>query len=244
MAKSKFIHGEEAVEEAFFEAIPLQKILILKDHPIQDDELWQQIKQSGVPIQEVPYQKLRREGAKKDTKVIAEKAPIAYYESSDLVTSLFEEGRTPRLAFLDGITDVRNLGAIARSALCFDFHGLIIPHKNSAMVTHDAIHTSSGALEFLPVCREPTISHAIQKLKSYGLLINACSEKGEENVMRANFTNPSGLVFGSEEKGISSAVLKQCDGHYFIPMSGPVGSLNVSVAAAVCFYEALRQNHS
>ena len=242
MSKTRYFFGDEAIEEAWLEGTPLQKIFVLKGKKRRDDDIWNEIMKSGIPVQEVPPQKLRRTGAGPQTQIIAEKAPLPYHKSSDLITHLFDQGNSPRFALLDGVTDVGNFGAIARSALCFKMHGLVIPHKNSAQVTDDAIHTSSGALHYLPVCRENSILHAVRELKNYGMSIIACSEKGDKNIAEVDFDQPFGLVLGSEEKGISGQVLEQCNEHVYIPIGGQVGSLNVSAAAAVAFYEASIRN--
>ena len=154
---------------------------------------------------------------------------------------LFEEGVLPFVVVLDGITDVRNFGAIARTAECAGADAIVIPERGSVSVGADAVKTSAGALHHLPVCREASTLSAVRYLKASGFNVVAVSEKADINYTTASYTVPTALVLGAEDTGISPEVIRQCDTFVSIPMFGHIGSLNVSVAAGVLMYEVVRQ---
>jgi 23S rRNA (guanosine2251-2'-O)-methyltransferase len=154
---------------------------------------------------------------------------------------IFEKGEDPLLLVLDGISDVRNFGAIVRSAECLGAHAVIIPEKGSARITSDAIKTSAGALHTLPVCREKSILRAAEYLKESGIRVISATEKAEKEARSADFKGPLAIILGSEEKGISRELLSLSDQEIRIPLKGNISSLNVSVAAGILLYEAVRQ---
>jgi 23S rRNA (guanosine2251-2'-O)-methyltransferase len=157
------------------------------------------------------------------------------------VVRVMERGETPLLLLLDGVTDVRNFGAIARSAECAGAHALVLPAKGAAPINADALKTSSGALSRIPVCRTPNLQSAIYYLKDSGLQLVAATEKADDVLYNCDFRLPTALVMGAEDAGISKPVLKLADRQVRIPLQGAIGSLNVSAAAAVALFEAVRQ---
>jgi len=157
------------------------------------------------------------------------------------VPFLFEEGKNPLFVMLDGITDVRNFGAIARTCECAAVDAVIIPAKNSVTVNADAVKTSAGALHTLPVCREQNLKDTLQFLKSSGFHIVAATEKGDYDYTKADYTGPMCIIMGAEDKGVSYDNLALCDEWVKIPMLGTIESLNVSVAAGILIYEAVKQ---
>ncbi len=199
------------------------------------------LRQREVPFQFVPVEKLNRISRINHQGVIAMISAITWYDVAQIIPALYENGETPFLLVLDGITDVRNFGAVARTALCGGVHAIVVPAKGSAMAGPDAIKTSAGALHTIPVCRAQSLPEAVRFLKESGLKIIAATEKAEILYHEAGMGGPAALVMGSEEKGISPAVLELADMTVKIPVSGPVKSLNVSAAAAVLIYEIARQ---
>jgi 23S rRNA (guanosine2251-2'-O)-methyltransferase len=157
---------------------------------------------------------------------------------------LFEQGKVPAVVLLDGITDVRNLGAIARNAECAGFNAMVIPAKGSAQINADAIKTSAGALNSLPVCRVSNLSDTVKYLHECGLQIIAATEKAQDNIYQADFIQPTAIILGSEDTGIDPKLLKMADQLVRIPLLGAIQSLNVSAAAAVVFYEMVRQRRT
>ena len=168
---------------------------------------------------------------------------IEYGSLEVLVPGLFEQGRVPFILALDGITDVRNMGALARTAECAGVDALLIPVKGSAQINADAIKTSSGALHNLPVCRTENLTQSLEFLKNSGLKIIAASEGGDSNYYGTELTGPISLIIGSEEKGVSDSVLKIVDQNVKISVSGKISSLNASVAGGILMYEVLRQRN-
>jgi len=168
---------------------------------------------------------------------------ITYYKIEDIVPQIFEEGKVPQLLILDRVTDVRNFGAIARTAECAGVDAIIIPSKGAAQINSDAIKTSAGALHRIKVCRENNLKEVIEYLKQSGITIIACTEKAGEVIYDADFTAPLAILMGSEEDGISGEYLKRSDKKIKIPMAGKITSLNVSVATGIILFEALRQRN-
>jgi 23S rRNA (guanosine2251-2'-O)-methyltransferase len=234
--------GFHAVAELLGSGAEINKIMVARER--RDDEvkaLQQQAREAGVPVQEVPKEKLNTFTRKNHQGIIAFISPVFYHPLEELVANIYEKGETPLLVLLDRITDVRNLGAIARSASCANAHGLILPMLNSAQVTGDAIKTSAGALANLPVCRVQTLNQAIDFLLESGFSVVAASEHAAETYYQLDMTGPLAIVMGSEEDGLSPATLRKASHLAKIPIVGTVGSLNVSVAAGVLLFEAVRQ---
>lgn len=236
------IFGIRAVIEAIEAGKEIDKLLIKKD--LQGDlskELFAVLKGRGIPVQRVPVERLNRITRKNHQGVIAFTTEITYQHIEDIVPTLFEEGRNPFFILLDGITDVRNFGAIARTAECAGADALIIPMHNSVSVNADAIKTSAGALHTIPVCRESRIDSTIRFLKNCGFHIVGATEKGDRNYTCGEYTGPVCLVMGAEDTGIPSEHLSLCDEWVRIPILGKIESLNVSVAAGVLIYEIVKQ---
>ncbi|TVR70332.1 MAG: 23S rRNA (guanosine(2251)-2'-O)-methyltransferase RlmB [Marinilabiliales bacterium] len=194
-----------------------------------------------VPFQFVPVEKLNRISRINHQGVIAMTSAITWHDPAQIIPAVYENGETPFILVLDGITDVRNFGAVARTALCAGVHAIVVPVKGSAMTGPDAIKTSAGALHTIPVCRTQNLTETVNYLKESGLKIVAATEKAEKLYHEADLRGPAALVMGSEEKGISPDVIEQADIKVKIPVSGPIGSLNVSAAASVLVYEMVRQ---
>ena len=240
--KSDMIFGVRAVIEAIEAGKDIDKILVKRD--IQSDlskELFTALKGKFIPVQRVPVEKINRITRKNNQGVVAFIAAATYQRTEDIVPTLFEEGKTPLLVMLDGVTDVRNFGAIARTCECAGVDAVIIPAKNSASVNADAMKTSAGALHTLPVCREQSLTATIKYLKESGFKIIAATEKGDYDYTRADYTAPTCIIMGAEDTGIPYDHLSLCDEWVKIPLIGHIASLNVSVAAGILIYEAVRQ---
>lgn len=242
MDANDYIYGLRAIIEAIKEGKQIDKLFIKKD--LQGDlagELFGLIREHHIVAQRVPVERLNRICRKNHQGAIAMMSAVTYWNLGSLVTGLYDEGILPFVVVLDGITDVRNFGAIARTAECCGVNGLIIAERGSVSVGGDAIKTSAGALHTLPVCRERSIASAVRFLKDSGFNVVAVSEKADINYTKAGYTRPTALVMGAEDVGISDEVMQLCDTKVAIPMFGHIGSLNVSVAAGVLMYEVVRQ---
>ena len=242
MESTDYIYGIRAIIEAIKEGRSIDKLFIKKDlHGETVAELFTLIRENHIVAQRVPVERLNRICKKNHQGVIAMMSAVSYHNLGNLVSSLYEEGVLPFVVVLDGITDVRNFGAIARTAECCGVNSLIIAERGSVSVGGDAVKTSAGALLSLPVCRERNIVSAVKFLKNSGFKVVAVSEKADMNYTLGDYTGPTALVMGAEDVGISPEVMKLCDSRVSIPMFGNIGSLNVSVAAGVLMYEVVRQ---
>lgn len=242
MINNSVVFGIRAVIEAVEAGKEIDRLLIKKD--LQGDlskELFNTIKGRGIPVQRVPVERLNRITRKNHQGVIAFTTEITYLHTEDLVPTLFEEGRNPFFVLLDGITDVRNFGAIARTAECAAADAIIIPAHNSVSANADAIKTSAGALQKIPVCREMNIERTIRYLKDCGFRIIGATEKGDRDYTRGEYTGPVCLIMGAEDTGIPGEHLSLCDEWVRIPILGTIQSLNVSVAAGILMYEIVKQ---
>lgn len=240
--KSNLIYGIRAVIESVKSGEHLERVFIQKN--LKGDlhkELMMELHQTTIPISKVPVEKINRFTRKNHQGVVAFVSPIAYHTTESLVPMLFEQGKTPLLLILDEITDVRNFGAIARTAECLGVHGIIIPVRGAAQVNEDAVKTSAGAFNYLPVCREDNLKETVSFLQQSGYKVVACSEKTESFLAAEDFRGPVALIMGSEERGINADLLKQADAICKIKMQGRIESLNVSVAAGMALYEIQRQ---
>lgn len=238
---NEMIFGVRAVIEALQAGKEIDKILIKRD--IQSDlskELFAALKGTTIPVQRVPIERLNRITKKNHQGVVAFISPVTYQLTEQLVPFLFEEGKNPFFIILDGVTDVRNFGAIARTCECAGVDALIIPNRDSVSVNADAIKTSAGALHKLPVCRELNLTATLRYLKESGFRIIAATEKGDYNYTEADYSGPLCIIMGAEDKGVSYDNLALCDEWVKIPMRGTIESLNVSVAAGILIYEAIR----
>ena len=236
------IFGLRAVIEAIKAERDINKILILKG---MNKDLFHELKEAlagkNYPLQFVPIQKLDKVTESNHQGVIAYVSPITYLEIEPLVEKLIEEGKKPLILVLDRITDVRNFGGIARTAECEGVDAILIPSKGSAMVTPDAIKTSAGALNRIPVCKTNDLKNSLFYLQQIGMRIVACTEKSKIPLYEVNLRGSVAIIMGSEESGISSDLLNLSDIKARIPMSGEIASLNVGVAAGMVLYERIRQ---
>lgn len=242
MEKSDYIFGIRAVAEAIEAVKDIDKILVSKE--LKGDlikELLDLARENRVLVRRVPSQTIDRITRKNHQGVLAILSAVTYYRLDHLVPQLYEEGRLPFIIVLDGITDVRNFGAIARTAECVGADAIVIHEHGSVSVGGDAVKTSAGALHHIPVCRERSAAHAVKFLKENGYKVVAVSEKGAVDYTSVDYTDPVALVMGAEDVGISPEVLKLTECTAAIPMFGKIGSLNVSVAAGVLMYEVVRQ---
>jgi 23S rRNA (guanosine2251-2'-O)-methyltransferase len=189
----------------------------------------------------VPLEKINRLTRKNHQGVFAFISPIDFHNIEDIIPALFEEGKNPLILVLDRITDVRNFGAIARTAECAGADTILIPEQNAAAINADAIKTSAGALHKVTICRTWNLKLALQYLKDSGIQLIGCTEKTQDNMYKPDYTPPTAIIMGSEENGVSPEFLKMCDAKAKIPINGKIASLNVSVATGVILYEAIRQ---
>ena len=240
--KSQVVFGIRAVIEAIESGKQVDKVLMKKDLGGElARELLSVTREYNVPVQRVPVERINKVTRKNHQGVIAFMAAVDYYHVVDIVPALYDEGINPLVVVLDGVTDVRNFGAIARTCECAGVNCIVIPERNSVSVNADAVKTSAGALNYLPVCRERNLVKAVQYLRDSGFKVMGASEKTDLNYTKADFTGPVAIVLGAEDTGISTDVLKLCDTLVAIPEFGQINSLNVSVAGGIMIYEVVRQ---
>lgn len=240
--KSQVVFGIRAVIEAIESGKQVDKVLMKKDLGGElARELLSVTREYNVPVQRVPVERINKVTRKNHQGVIAFMAAVDYYHVDDIVPALYDEGINPLVVVLDGVTDVRNFGAIARTCECAGVNCIVIPERNSVSVNADAVKTSAGALNYLPVCREHNLVKAVQYLRDSGFKVMGASEKTDLNYTKADFTGPVAIVLGAEDTGISTDVLKLCDTLVAIPEFGQINSLNVSVAGGIMIYEVVRQ---
>lgn len=236
------IYGVRAVIEAVRAERPINKIFIQRG--MQKElfyELKEELADKKYNLQFVPIHKLNKMTRKNHQGVVAQVSPVQYQEIGPILDKLYEDGEVPLFLILDRLTDVRNFGAIARTAECTGVHAIIIPHKDSVSITGDAIKTSAGALNSIPVCKVHDLHSTIHYLRESGVQIASSTEKTDNMLYDADFTVPLAIVMGSEEDGVSMKILAQSDIKAKIPMFGTIDSLNVSVSAGIMLYEAIRQ---
>lgn len=240
--RNLLIYGINSVQEAILSGKNIDKIFIEeKKKNTSIKELIYLARKNNIPIQFLPQERFNSYANKNHQGVIARLSLIEYQNIEDIVTQVYENGDIPLILALDGITDVRNFGAIARSALAANVHAIVTENKGSALINDDAIKTSAGALLNIPVCREKSLIQTLKNLKLHGLNLYAATEKGDKNIFEASFINPLVIIVGNEEKGIRKEILNIVDAKYYIPMSGKIDSLNVSVATGIVLFEIFRQ---
>ncbi len=240
-AEKNLVFGIRPVAEAIEARRNIEKIYMRKGAEGQlMNELRDLCYRHRLHIQEVPAEKLDHLTRGNHQGVVAQISPITYVELTDILERVPED-ETPLIVLFDGVTDVRNFGAIARSAECAGAHGLIAPLKNSAPVNSDAIRASAGALMTIPVCRVGSVRNTLKQLQMEGYQIVGATEKSSKVLYDADFRKPTVIVMGAEDVGISKEVLKLCDEQLAIPLIGHIESLNVSAAAAVMLFEVVRQ---
>ena len=240
--KSSLVIGRKAVIDALQNGQQLDKIYL--DTKVIGDEILQIKKlatQHTVPVSYVPVAKLNNFNVTNHEGVIAQIAKVQYQSLQDIISFVIENGEAPLFLILDGITDIRNIGGIARTAYCTGVHAIIIPDKGVGALNDDAILTSAGALEKISICRVNSLMKAVDELHLNGIKVYASEMKAEKSFTDIDFTEPCAMIMGSEEKGIYPALLKICDEKIKIPMAGGFESLNVSVATGIILYEAMKQ---
>lgn len=240
--KNLLIGGIVPVIEAMKNGEQLERIYIQNTISSADsDELKLIAFQFEVPVNKVPFEKIRNFNLENHHGCIAVKSKIKYQNLQDVISLIVENGETPLLLMLDGITDIRNIGALARTAYCCGVHAIVIPEKGVGALNEDAINTSAGALENIAVCRVKSLHNAIDEMHLNGIKVFASDMKANENVFEINFKGPCAIIMGSEDKGIQSSLYKACDNRFKILMQNNFESLNVSVAAGMILYEAMKQ---
>jgi len=240
--KSSLVIGRKAVINALQNGMQLDKIYL--DTKVVGDEILQIKKlasQNAVPLSYVPVAKLNGFNVTNHEGAIAQIAKVQYQDLQDTISFITENGEVPFFLILDGITDIRNIGGIARTAFCTGVQAVIIPDKGVGALNEDAILTSAGALEKITICRVNSLMKAVDELHLNGIKVYATEMKAEKKFTDIDFTEPCAIVMGSEEKGIYPALLKICDEKINIPMAGGFESLNVSVATGIILYEAMKQ---
>jgi 23S rRNA (guanosine2251-2'-O)-methyltransferase len=245
MEKTEMIYGTRAVIEAIKAGKEIEKVMIQSS--LANDlikELISVAKENKVPYTFVPQEKLKKLSTKNHQGVICLLASVVYASLDNLIDRAYTEGREPFLLILDRVTDVRNFGAIARTAECAGVDGIVVGEKGNAPITGDAMKTSAGALNHLSICREKDLKKTMKYLRENGIRIVACTEKASHSLYDVELSGPVALIIGSEEDGISDALLRDADELAKIPMKGKIGSLNVSVATGVAIYEVVRRRES
>jgi len=242
--EKNYIFGIRAIIEAVEAGKTIDKLFIQKGlHNDLFAELWKLVREKRINYKHVPLEKINRLTRKNHQGVFAFISPIDFHNIEDVIPKLYEEGKNPLVLVLDRITDVRNFGAIARTAECAGVDTILIPEQNAAAINADAIKTSAGALHKVTVCRTWNLKLALQFMKDSGIQLIGCTEKTQDDMYKPDYTTPTAIIIGSEEDGVSPEFLKMCDARAKIPMNGKIASLNVSVATGVILYEAIRQRN-
>jgi len=240
--KNQYIYGTHAVVEALQAAKDIDKILLSKT--MSDDTASMVIelaRQLRIPVQRVPVAKIDRITRRNHQGIVALLSAVTYYRVEDIVPQLFDNGDNPLLVVLDGVTDVRNFGAVARTCECAGVNAIVIPDRESVSVNADAVKTSAGALNHLPVCREHNLAGAVRYLRDSGFMVVGSSDKATVPYTTPSYTGPVAIVLGAEDVGISPDIMRLCDTQVMIPEFGHINSLNVSVAGGIMIYEVVRQ---
>ena len=240
--KSSLIIGRDAVREAIKSGKQLDRIYLQNN--VQSkwaEEIKRLASQHNIPINKVPAEKFSGFNISNHEGVVAQIAKVQYHELQEIISFVVEKGESPLFLILDGITDIRNIGGIARTAYCCGVHAIIIPEKGIGALNEDAILTSAGALEKIPVCRINSLMKAVDELHLNGIKVFASEMTAQKNLFDCGFKEPCAVVMGNEEKGIYPALIKICDEKFKIPMAGDFESLNVSVATGMILYEVMKQ---
>lgn len=240
---SDIIFGIHSIEEALDSGQEIDKIFVQKGLVgTQSNRLLDKIKSRGIAISVVPIQKLNKLTSGNHQGLVAKISPIQTLSLEQMVENAMAQTGTPLFVLCDEISDVRNFGAIIRTAECAGAQGIIIPAQGSAAINDQTVKTSAGAVFNIPVSKVNHLKDAIYFLQTYNVQLVAATEKGEHSVYEVDFKKPTAIIMGSEGKGISKSILKMCDYRAKLPILGKTESLNVSVACALFLYEAVRQN--
>lgn len=239
---NQFIFGIRAIIEAITSGKEIETLYVQRG---LTGDLYQELKkivaEYGISAQFVPVEKLDRMTPKNHQGAVAVISPIIYHKIENIIPEVYEKGEVPLILVLDSVTDVRNMGAIARTAECAGVHAIVVPGKGSAQINADAVKTSAGALYKIPVCRHDNFVQTVKFLQESGLQIVCCTEKTNDYIYKPDYTAPTAIVMGSEDEGIRNELIRTADYLAKIPMFGEIESLNVSVSAGVILYEAIRQ---
>jgi 23S rRNA (guanosine2251-2'-O)-methyltransferase len=240
--KGSLVIGRMAVIDALYSSKQLDRIYLDTKASGQDiNEIKKIAAQNGVPVNYAPLAKLNSFNVTNHEGCIAQIAKVQYQNLQDVISFVMEKGEPPLFLMLDGITDIRNIGGIARTAFCTGVHAIIIPGKGVGALNEDAVLTSAGALEKIPVCRVNSLMKTVDELHLNGIKVFASEMTADQNVFDCDFKEPCAIVMGSEEKGIYPALMKICDDKFKIPMKRNFESLNVSVATGIILYEVMKQ---
>lgn len=240
--QQEMLFGLRAIIEAIKGGRDFEKVIIRYD--LKSDlaiELKELLKGSGIPVLKMPGEKIDKYTQKNHQGAIGFASEVVYQKIESLIPMLYEEGKNPFIVVLDSVTDVRNFGAIARSAECAGAHAILVPAKGSAAINADAIKTAAGALDNIPVCRTNNLRESLQFMKDSGLTLFAATEKADDFYYKNDFTVPLAIVMGSEDEGIAPHNLRVCNAAVKIPMMGNIESLNVSVATGIFLFEVVKQ---
>ena len=240
--QQEMVYGIHPVMEALDAGRELEKVFVQRGAGSEAfRDMVKLLRQNDVPIQVVPPEKLNKLTRKNHQGIVAYVSPVTFYNIEDVVPTLYEEGKTPFLLIFDRITDVRNFGALLRTAESAGVDAVVIPAKGSAQLNSGTIKSSAGAIYKIPICRAHNLKEVIDFLKNSGVTIAAATEKTDKLHFETNLTGPLAIIMGSEGEGVSGEYLKKADLHLRIPMLGEIESLNVSVAGGVLMYEVVRQ---
>lgn len=242
MKKNQLIYGIRAIIEAIDAKKPINKLFLQKG---LKGELYREleyiIRKNGISVSYVPVEKLNRLTANNHQGAIAQISPVAFHDFEPLIENILNQNKKPLFLLLDQVTDVRNFGAIIRTAECTGVDAIIVPKSGSAPITEDTVKTSAGAAFNIPISKVDHLKDAIFYLQSSDTKVIGATEKTDNSIYNVDFDRPIAILLGSEEKGISPSILKMLDSKAKLPLLGDIGSLNVSVACGVFLYEALRQ---
>lgn len=239
--KLEYVYGIHAVIELLESGKDVETVYVKKDNKgPRLTELRKLLRQRGVPSKDLPAQAFKKYGNKNHQGVVAILSPVQYVNLEWLIPKLFEEGKMPFILLLDQVTDVRNFGAICRSASCFGVDAVVIPSKGSALINEYAVKSSAGAIFHLAISRVRSLTATLEFLRESGVRVVACTEKASKNYGECQLDGPLAIIMGSEEKGISLSHMKLSDEQVKIPMQGPIESLNVSVACGILLSEAFK----
>ena len=240
--KSSLIIGRQPIVEAMESGRSIDKIFFQKNvSGASIGEIRKLAKENNIPIQQVPPEKLNSMTRANHQGTIAIAALVKYLDLQQVIDHVVGKGEVPLFIMLDGVTDVRNIGAIARTAVCCGAQSLILPDKGVGALNEEAMKSSAGALEKIQVCRVSSLLKAIDDLHWNGIKVFASEMNADRKIFELNFTESACIVMGSEEKGVQPYLAKAADEHFSIPMAGDFDSLNVSVAAGIILYEAMKQ---
>lgn len=238
----KEIYGIRAILEAIASNQPINKVFLqkgLKGELFR--ELEAEIRKNSISASYVPLEKLNRLTKNNHQGAVANISPVEFSDFEALVEQVLKDHASPFFLLLDRVSDVRNFGAIIRTAECTGIHGIIIPKTGAAPITEDTVKTSAGAAFKVPIAKVDHLKDAIFYLQSSGIKVIAATEKAQDDIYNIDLNNPCAIVMGAEDKGISPSILNLVDEKAKLPLLGEIGSLNVSVACGVFLYEVVRQ---